>query len=159
MPATMQCHIVSAEEEIYSGRIAMLSLVGTLGELGVLPGHAPLLTGIRPGPVRLRDENGEEEVFYAAGGYLEIQPGVVTVLADTALRASDIDEAAAAEAQQEAERGPHGSRRRNGLRQGASATRGGHRAAKDPRGTAQAPAVIVGPSARPETDGAAVGMP
>ena len=104
MPATMQCHIVSAEEEIYSGRIAMLSLVGTLGELGVLPGHAPLLTGIRPGPVRLRDENGEEEVFYAAGGYLEIQPGVVTVLADTALRASDIDEAAAAEAQQEAER-------------------------------------------------------
>ena len=104
MPTTMQCHIVSAEEEIYSGRIAMLSLVGTLGELGVLPGHAPLLTGIRPGPVRLRDENGEEEVFYAAGGYLEIQPGVVTVLADTALRASDIDEAAAAEAQQEAER-------------------------------------------------------
>ncbi len=104
MPATMQCHIVSAEEEIYSGRIAMLSLVGTLGELGVLPGHAPLLTGIRPGPVRLRDENGEEEVFYAAGGYLEIQPGVVTVLADTALRAGDIDEAAAAEAQQEAER-------------------------------------------------------
>ena len=104
MPATMQCHIVSAEEEIYSGRIAMLSLVGTLGELGVLPGHAPLLTGIRPGPVRLRDEDGEEEVFYAAGGYLEIQPGVVTVLADTALRASDIDEAAAAEAQQEAER-------------------------------------------------------
>ena len=104
MPATMQCHIASAEEEIYSGRIAMLSLVGTLGELGVLPGHAPLLTGIRPGPVRLRDEDGEEEVFYAAGGYLEIQPGVVTVLADTALRASDIDEAAAAEAQQEAER-------------------------------------------------------
>ena len=104
MPATMQCHIVSAEAEIYSGRIAMLSATGTLGELGILPGHAPLLTGIRPGPVRLRDENGEEDVFYAAGGYLEVQPGVVTVLADTALRASDIDEAAAAQAQQEAER-------------------------------------------------------
>lgn len=104
MPATMQCHIVSAEAAIYSGRIAMLSVTGTLGELGILPGHAPLLTGIRPGPVRLRDENGEEDVFYAAGGYLEVQPGVVTVLADTALRASDIDEAAASQAQQEAER-------------------------------------------------------
>ena len=104
MPATMQCHIVSAEAEIYSGRIAMLSATGTLGALGILPGHAPLLTGIRPGPVRLRDENGEEDVFYAAGGYLEVQPGVVTVLADTALRASDIDEAAASQAQQAAER-------------------------------------------------------
>ena len=104
MPALMQCHIVSAEAEIYSGRIAMLSATGTLGELGILPGHAALLTGIRPGPVRLRDENGDEEVFYAAGGYLEVQPGVVTVLADTALRASDIDEAAAAQAQQDAER-------------------------------------------------------
>lgn len=104
MPALMQCHIVSAEAEIYSGRIAMLSATGTLGELGILPGHAALLTGIRPGPVRLRDERGGEEVFYAAGGYLEVQPGVVTVLADTALRATDIDEAAAAQAQQEAER-------------------------------------------------------
>ncbi len=104
MPALMQCHIVSAEAEIYSGRIAMLSATGTLGELGILPGHAALLTGIRPGPVRLRDENGDEEVFYAAGGYLEVQPGVVTVLADTALRATDIDEAAAAQAQQDAER-------------------------------------------------------
>ena len=61
----------------------------TLGELGILPGHAPLLTGIRPWPARLRDEHGDEEVFYAAAGYLEVQPGVVTVLADTALRASD----------------------------------------------------------------------
>ena len=104
MPALMQCHVVSAEAQIYSGRIAMLSVTGTLGELGILPGHAPLLTGIRPGPVRLRDENGDEEVFYAAGGYLEVQPGIVTVLADTALRASDIDEAAAAQAQEDAER-------------------------------------------------------
>ena len=104
MPATMQCYIVSAEEEIYSGRVAMLSATGTIGELGILPGHAPLLTGLRPGPVKLRDENGDEDVFYASGGYLEIQPGIVTVLADTALRADDIDEAAALEARQEAER-------------------------------------------------------
>ncbi|MCY3813335.1 MAG: F0F1 ATP synthase subunit epsilon [Gammaproteobacteria bacterium] len=104
MAATMQCYIVSAEEEIYSGRVAMLSATGTIGELGILPGHAPLLTGIRPGPVKLRDENGEEDVFFASGGYLEIQPGIVTVLADTALRADDIDEAAAIEARQEAER-------------------------------------------------------
>ena len=104
MPATMQCHIVSAEEEIYAGRITMLSVTGSVGELGILPGHAPLLTGIRPGPVRLRDEDGEEDVFFASGGYLEVQPGIVTVLADTALRADDIDEAAALEARQEAER-------------------------------------------------------
>ena len=104
MAATMICHIVSAEEEIFAGRAAMMTVTGTLGELGILPGHAPLLTGIRPGPVRLRDEQGEEAVFYASGGYLEIQPGIVTVLADTALRAEDIDEAAAAEARQVAER-------------------------------------------------------
>ena len=104
MAATMQCYIVSAEEEIYSGRVSMLSALGTIGELGILPGHAPLLTGIRPGPVKLRDEDGEEDVFYASGGYLEIQPGIVTVLADTALRADDIDEAAAIEARHEAER-------------------------------------------------------
>ncbi len=101
---TMQCYIVSAEQEIYSGRIAMLSATGTLGELGILPGHAALLTGLRPGPVKLRDEAGGEDVFYASGGYLEVQPGIVTILADTALRADDIDEAAALEARHEAER-------------------------------------------------------
>lgn len=104
MAATMQCDIVSAEQEIFSGPVAMISLRGTLGELGILPGHAPLLTGIRPGVVQLRLPNGEEEVFYASGGFLEIQPGVVTILADTAARAEDIDEAAAAEARQTAER-------------------------------------------------------
>ena len=104
MAATMICHIVSAEREIFTGRIAALSATGTLGELGILPGHAPLLTGIRPGPVHLRGEDGQEEVFYASGGYLEVQPGIVTVLADTALRADDIDEAAAIEARQTAER-------------------------------------------------------
>ena len=103
MPATMQCHIVSAEQEIYSGRIAMVSVTGSVGELGILPGHAPLLTGIRPGPVSLRDENGVEDVFYASGGFLEVQPGIVTILADTALRADDIDEAAAIQARQDAE--------------------------------------------------------
>lgn len=104
MAATMQCDIVSAEQEIFSGLVAMISLRGTVGELGILPGHAPLLTGIRPGVVQLRLPNGEEEVFYASGGFLEIQPGVVTILADTAARAEDIDEAAAAEARQTAER-------------------------------------------------------
>ena len=104
MAMTFHCDIVSAEREIFSGRVTMLSATGTIGELGIMPGHAPLLTGIRPGPVRLRMDNGEEEVFFASGGYLEVQPGVVTILADTALRAEDIDEAAAAAAQQDAER-------------------------------------------------------
>ncbi|HAR30459.1 MAG TPA: F0F1 ATP synthase subunit epsilon [Gammaproteobacteria bacterium] len=101
---TMHCDIVSAEEEIFSGRIQSLTLTGTLGELGVMPGHAPLITAIRPGPVRLRLDNGEEQVFFASGGFLEVQPSVVTVLADTAVRAEDIDEAAAAEAQDAARR-------------------------------------------------------
>ena len=104
MAMTFHCDIVSAEREIFSGRVTMLSATGTIGELGIMPGHAPLLTGIRPGPVRLRMDDGEEEVFFASGGFLEVQPGVVTVLADTALRAEDIDEAAAAAAQQDAER-------------------------------------------------------
>ena len=102
--ATMHCDIVSAEKAIYSGAVTMVSLRGSIGELGILPGHAPLLTGIRPGPVQLRLENGEEEVFYASGGFLEVQPGMVTILADTASRAEDIDEAAAAEAKEAAER-------------------------------------------------------
>ena len=104
MAMTMHCDIVSAEEEIYSGRITMLIATGSIGELGVMPGHAPLLTGLRPGPVRLRMDNGEEEVFFASGGFLEIQPGVVTILADTALRADDLDEAAAWEAKAAAEK-------------------------------------------------------
>ncbi len=104
MAMTIHCDIVSAEQEIFSGRVTMVSATGTIGELGIMPGHAPLLTGIRPGPVRLKKDDGEEEVFYASGGFLEVQPGVVTILADTALRADDIDEAAAVEAQQAAER-------------------------------------------------------
>ncbi len=102
--ATMHCDIVSAEREIFSGTVTMVSVTGSLGELGILPGHAPLLTGIRPGPVQLRLENGDEEVFFASGGFLEVQPGVVTILADTAARAEDLDEAAAVEAREAAER-------------------------------------------------------
>jgi len=104
MAMTVHCDIVSAEEEIFSGRVTMVSATGSLGELGIMPGHAPLLTGIRPGPVRLKLDSGEEEVFFASGGFLEVQPGVVTILADTAARAEDLDEAAAQEAQQAAER-------------------------------------------------------
>ena len=104
MAMTVHCDIVSAEKEIFSGRVTMISATGTLGELGIMPGHAPLLTGIRPGPVRLTLDGGEEEVFFASGGFLEIQPGVVTILADTAARAEDLDEAAAVEAAQAAER-------------------------------------------------------
>ena len=104
MAMTIHCDIVSAEKEIFSGRVTMISVTGSLGELGIMPGHAPLLTGIRPGPVRLQLDDGEEQVFFASGGFLEVQPGVVTILADTAERAEDLDEAAAVEAQQAAER-------------------------------------------------------
>ncbi len=102
--ATMHCEIVSAERELFSGTIAKLTAVGTIGGLGIYPGHAPLLTGIRPGPVTLTMEDGEDEVFFASGGYMEIQPGMITILADTAVRADDIDEASAAEAREAAER-------------------------------------------------------
>lgn len=102
--ATMHCEIVSAERQLYSGTITKLSAVGTIGGLGIYPGHAPLLTGIRPGPVTLSMEDGEEEVFFASGGYIEIQPGVITILADTAVRAEDIDEVQAEAARAEAER-------------------------------------------------------
>lgn len=102
--ATMHCEIVSAERELFSGTITKLTAVGTIGGLGIHPGHAPLLTGIQAGPVNLTMEDGEEEVFFASGGYIEIQPGVVTVLADTAVRAEDIDEAQASEARESAEK-------------------------------------------------------
>jgi F-type H+-transporting ATPase subunit epsilon len=104
MASTMHCDIVSAEKEIFSGRITMLVANASLGEIGILPGHAPLLTGILPGPVRLKFENGDEEVFFASGGYLEVQPTAITVLADTAARADDVDEAAALQAKERAER-------------------------------------------------------
>lgn len=104
MPSTVRCDIVSAEEEIFSGEVQMVVVTGTLGEIGVMPGHTPLLTGIRPGPVRMVMDDGSEDVVFASGGYLEIQPGLVTILADTAIRADDLDEAQAIEAQRRAER-------------------------------------------------------
>ena len=102
--ATMHCEIVSAEKELFSGEIKMLSARGTVGELGIMPGHAPLLTGIQAGTVILRLEDDSEEIFFASGGFLEIQPGFVTVLADVAARAEDIDEAQAEEARLAAEK-------------------------------------------------------
>ena len=102
--ASIHCDIVSAEREIFSGPVAMVIATGTIGELGIMPGHAPLLTGVRPGPIRLVLESGGEEVFFASGGYLEVQPNQVTILANTALRAEDLDEAAAQQAKDQAER-------------------------------------------------------
>lgn len=103
MAATISCHVVSAEEEIYSGQVQMVSATGALGELGILPGHAPLLSPLIPGPVVLRNANGEVEVVYVSGGMLEVQAKEVIILADTAVRAQDVDEAAALEAQKQAQ--------------------------------------------------------
>ena len=104
MSFTMHCDIVSAERSIFSGLVEMVIATGSLGDLGIAPGHAPLLTALIPGPVRLIMEGGEEEVFYVSGGFLEVQRGVVTLLTDTALRADDVDEAAAVKAMEDAER-------------------------------------------------------
>tara|TARA_B110000483_G_scaffold30091_1_gene36534 strand:+ start:403 stop:828 length:426 start_codon:yes stop_codon:yes gene_type:complete len=103
MAITVHCDIVSADESLFSGSVEMIVATGSLGELGITPGHAPLLSDLRPGPVRLVKGNGEEEVYYLSGGYLEVQPGSIAILADTAVRAGDIDEAAAAEAMKTAE--------------------------------------------------------
>jgi F-type H+-transporting ATPase subunit epsilon len=103
MAMTIHCDIVSAEEEIFSGLVDMLVATGEMGELGVNYGHAPLLTSLVPGPVRIVTQDGQEKIFYVSGGFLEVQPGVVSVLADTAIRADDVDEAAAEEARKEAE--------------------------------------------------------
>jgi F-type H+-transporting ATPase subunit epsilon len=104
MGISVHCDIVSAEESIYSGRVELIVAAGELGDLGIAPGHAPLMTSLKPGPVRIVKQGGEEEVFYVSGGYMEVQPNLVTILSDTAQRADDIDEAAAIEAQKEAER-------------------------------------------------------
>ncbi|TGD72778.1 F0F1 ATP synthase subunit epsilon [Mangrovimicrobium sediminis] len=103
MAMTIHCDIVSAEEEIFSGLVELLVATGSEGELGVNYGHAPLLSALKPGPVRIVTQHGDEEVYYVSGGFLEVQPGVVTILADTALRADDVDEASAEEARREAE--------------------------------------------------------
>ena len=100
---TIQVDIVSAEGEIYSGEAAMVFAPARMGEVGIAPRHAPLLTALKPGEVRVEDPEGNEHFFYITGGMLEIQPHLVTVLADTALRGEQLDEAAALAAQKEAE--------------------------------------------------------
>lgn len=101
--ATIQVDIVSAEGEIHSGEAAMVFAPAKMGEIGIAPRHAPLLTDLKPGEVRVQDTEGNELFFYVTGGMLEVQPYLVTVLADTALRGDQLDEAAALAAQQEAE--------------------------------------------------------
>ena len=100
----IQCNIVSPEGELFSGEIQMLTADGGEGEIAITPRHAPLLTSLKPGPVKLVLEGGEEEVFFASGGFLEVQPGVVTLLTDVAERAEDIDAAEAESAKELAER-------------------------------------------------------
>ncbi|MDO9624964.1 MAG: F0F1 ATP synthase subunit epsilon [Pseudomonas sp.] len=107
MAMTVHCDIVSAEGQIFSGLVEMVIAHGNLGDLGIAPGHAPLLTDLKPGPIRLIKQGGEAEVYYISGGFLEVQPNVVKVLADTVQRAADIDEAAAQEALKAAERALH----------------------------------------------------
>jgi F-type H+-transporting ATPase subunit epsilon len=104
MASTIRCDIVSAEEEIFHGEAQLVVATGEEGELGIAPRHAALITRLKPGQVRVHLPNGEEQFFYVSGGILEVQPNVVTVLADTALRAKDLDEAAARKAKEEAER-------------------------------------------------------
>ena len=101
--ATIKVDVVSAEEQIFSGQAKFVALPGEAGELGILPGHTPLITRIRPGAVRIEAEGGEEEFVFVAGGILEVQPGAVTVLADTAIRGKDLDEAKAEQARKRAE--------------------------------------------------------
>ena len=100
--ANIQCHIVSAEAELFAGEVEFVVASAAQGDLGITRNHAPLLTSLQPGPIKLRLAGGEEEHFYVSGGFLEIQPGKVTILADSALRAGDVDEAAALEAQKTA---------------------------------------------------------
>jgi F-type H+-transporting ATPase subunit epsilon len=104
MASTIHCDIVSAEAEIFSGEASMVIVPGEQGDLGIAPRHAPLLTRLRPGQVRVILPSGEEEFFFISGGMLEIQPHVVSVLSDTAQRAGDLDEAAALKAKEEAEK-------------------------------------------------------
>ncbi|WP_372525330.1 F0F1 ATP synthase subunit epsilon [Piscinibacter sp.] len=102
--ATLHVDVVSAEENIFSGEAKFVALPGEMGELGIYPRHTPLITRIKPGAVRIaRADTGEEEFVFVAGGILEVQPGTVTVLADTAIRGKDLDEAKASEAKKLAE--------------------------------------------------------
>lgn len=104
MAITVRTDIVSAEAQIFSGLTEMVIVSGEEGELGILPGHAPLLTSIKPGQVRVILQGGVEEVYYISGGMLEVQPDKITVLADTVIRAADLDEAQALESQERAQK-------------------------------------------------------
>ncbi len=104
MSTTIRCDIVSAEQEIFRGEATLVVATGELGELGIAPKHAPLITRLKPGKVVVTTPAGEQLDFAISGGMLEVQPEVVTVLADTAIRAEDIDEAAVRKAKEEAER-------------------------------------------------------
>ena len=104
MASNIRIEIVSAERALFSGECEMVFAPGVMGELGILPRHTPLITRLKPGEVRAKLAGGEEESFYVSGGMLEIQPHVVTVLSDTGVRADDLDEAAALESQERAER-------------------------------------------------------
>ena len=101
---TIQLDIVSAESSIFNGEVRFVSVTGSVGELGIYPGHAPLLTVLKPGQIHATLKDGKEEVFYMSGGMLEVQPNMVSILADTALRADDLDEAAALAAKSHAEK-------------------------------------------------------
>ncbi|RAP72035.1 ATP synthase F1, epsilon subunit [Candidatus Erwinia dacicola] len=100
---TFHLDVVSAEQQMFSGTVQSIQVSGSEGELGIRQNHAPLLTAIKPGMVRIVKQHGEEEVIYLSGGVLEVQPSAVTVLADTAIRGSDLDEARALEAKRKAE--------------------------------------------------------
>jgi len=104
MAMTLHVDIVSAEAEIFSGTATMVFAPAEMGEVGIAPRHAPLVTRLKPGEVRLQTQEGDEKSFFVSGGLLEVQPHIVTVLADTAIRAADLDEAQALEAMERAEK-------------------------------------------------------
>lgn len=103
MAMTMHLDIVSAEKEIFSGRAEIVIAPAIMGEVGIHARHTPMLTPLKPGEVKITKQGGEEEYIYVSGGMMEVQPSVVTILSDTAVRAHDLDEAAALEAKQAAE--------------------------------------------------------
>jgi F-type H+-transporting ATPase subunit epsilon len=103
MPITFQLDIVSAEKSIFSGSVDSIVASGELGELGINAGHAPLLTSLKPGTIKVTDTEGNTDHFYVSGGMLEVQPHITTILADTAVRADDVDEAAAIASKEAAE--------------------------------------------------------
>ena len=104
MAMTVHCDIVSAEGAIFSGLVEMVIAHGNLGDIGIAPGHAALITDLKPGPIRLIKQGGDTEVFYISGGFLEVQPNMVKVLADTVQRAADLDEVSAQQAVKAAEK-------------------------------------------------------